>query len=603
MAMNYNFPLAGAFYEGSNTCSFVVWAPLHKQMDVVINDAIHPLEKDEMGYWKSKIKNIKPGSAYRFRINEDQLLPDPASISQREGVHGPSFVVDRKFDWTDGSWKGIPLGDMIIYELHVGTFTSNGTFEGVITKLPYLKALGVNAIELMPIAQFPGERNWGYDGVYTFAVQHSYGGVQGLKKLVDEAHRQGIAIILDVVYNHQGPEGNYLGAFAPYFTDKYKTFWGSAINYDDAWCDGVRNFYWQNALMWLDEFHIDGLRLDAVHAIWDNSASHFIGELKSKVSALEKESGRKKVLIAEFDLNNPRYINPAEHGGYGLDGQWIDEFHHALHAVITGETDGYYEDFGGIADLAKAFKDSYVYTGQFSIHRKKHFGVMPKDNPYTQFVVFSQNHDQVGNRLLGDRLTEKLSFEKLKLAAAVYLLSPHVPMLFMGEEYAEKNPFQYFISHTDENLVKMVREGRKKEFSYFKWKGEVPDPQSEKTFNACVLSWNHDQDAQAGKMLAYYRHLISWRKTRPALRGTTRDTLRVSALSDDQLIRVERKFNGDEVTLVFNFNGAPVSFSSTQSKIFDSSADEWNGPGANPDRDKNNFLLNPYSVTIFEKQK
>ncbi|MGC1241015.1 MAG: alpha-amylase family glycosyl hydrolase, partial [Chryseosolibacter sp.] len=321
-----------------DTCCFTVWAPFRKKVEVVLepNDTRHLLLKNDSGYWSADVPDVKAGSDYFFLLDGDKKLPDPASRAQLQGVHGPSTVIADSFPWSDDHWKGLPLGDMIIYELHVGTFTASHDFDGVISKIPYLRNLGINAIELMPVSQFPGTRNWGYDGVFPFAVQASYGGAEGLKRLVNEAHRQGIAIILDVVYNHQGPEGNYLSEYGPYFTDKYKTGWGQAINFDDAWCDGVRNFYWQNALMWLDEFRMDGLRLDAVHAIWDFSARPFMEELSASVKALEKNSGRKKVLIAEFDLNNPRYISSPDKGGYGLDGQWVDEFHHSLHSLVTG---------------------------------------------------------------------------------------------------------------------------------------------------------------------------------------------------------------------------------------------------------------------------
>ena len=605
--MTYQYPDVGAFYEGNNQTSFIVWAPDREHLDVVVEDKIFPMAKDERGYWRVTLADVPPGTAYFIRINKKNTFPDPASLSQPHGVHGPSVVADRFYSWTDSSWKGIPLGDMIIYELHVGTFTASGNFDGVISKLDYLKSLGINAIELMPVAQFPGERNWGYDGVFPFAVQHSYGGYAGLKKLVDEAHNHDIAVILDVVYNHQGPEGNYFSAYGPYFTDKYKTFWGDAINFDDAGCDGVRHFYWQNALMWLSEFHIDGLRMDAVHAIWDFSAKNFVEVLREKVAALESQTGRKKVTIAEFDLNNPRYIDPLSRGGYGLDGQWMDEFHHALHSLVTGEVNGYYEDFGEPYHFAKSLKDSYVYTGEYSKQRKKHFGKLPKGNPYSQFVVFAQNHDQVGNRLSGERLTQQLSFEGLKLTAASFLLSPHVPMLFMGEEYGEKNSFQYFISHTDEKLVTQVREGRKKEFSYFKWSGEVPDPQGEDTFRQCILSWDHDRDPKAKMLLAYYKFLIHFRKAKVAMKGVERDSVTVLPVSGEAIISFERRFQNDYVLVVLNFSKHKADFdlplSQPLKKIFDSSTVEWSGPGEiTPRQLKGNkpFTMNPQSAVIFE---
>ena len=602
-----NDPLVGARLQDT-TCAFTLWAPLKKKVEVYFpdTDTRHPMTKNEFGYWRAELKDVAANTPYFFRLDDDKSLPDPASRAQPQGVHGPSSVVPFEFAWTDHQWKGLQLGEMVMYELHVGTFSPSRDFDGVIAKLPYLRDLGVNAIELMPVAQFPGDRNWGYDGVYPFAVQSSYGGAEGLKKLVDAAHAQGVAVILDVVYNHQGPEGNYLGEYGPYFTDKYKTGWGQAINYDDAWCDGVRNFYWQNALMWLDEFRLDGLRLDAVHAIWDFSAKHFVEELSDRVRELEMECGRKKVLIAEFDLNNPRYIQPRSIGGYGLDGQWIDEYHHALHSLLTGEVDGYYEDFGEIHHLAKSLKDAYVYTGQYSVHRKKLFGRTAEGSTHGQFVVFAQNHDQVGNRMLGERLPRLVSAEGLKLAAASYLLSPYVPMLFMGEEYGEENPFQYFISHTDKKLVELVRKGRKEEFSYFKWEGEVPDPQSEETFRQCMLSWSVDKGGAAHRLFLYYQYLINFRKTRPAMRGVARDTLKVYRASEN-IICFGRTSGDDSVMIVLNFNKQQMHFvlpaSQTQKKIFDSASKEWGGPSGSTTsliEPGESVSLYPESVLIFE---
>lgn len=599
-------PLVGAIYK-QGTTQFRVWAPQRKKLELVIGKKIHPMERDEFGYWSTELSNASPGTKYKFRLDELSTFPDPASRFQPEGVHGESVVTETEFKWTDNDWEGLALGEMIIYELHVGTFTNEGTFDGVVSKLNYLKKLGINAIEIMPIAQFPGARNWGYDGVYPFAVQDSYGGPEGLKRLVNEAHKKGIAVILDVVYNHQGPEGNYLSEYGPYFTDKYKTGWGKAINFDDAYSDAVRAFYWQNALMWLDEFHIDGLRLDAVHAIWDNGASHFVEILKQKVNMLEQQCGRKKVLIAEFDLNNPRYIDSIENGGFGLDGQWIDEFHHALHSLVTGETNGYYEDFGKVSHFIKALKDSYVYTGQYSVHRKKMFGATPALNPYSQFVVFAQNHDQIGNRLLGERLTSQLSFEGLKLTAAAYLLTPHVPMLFMGEEYGERNPFQYFVSHTDSDLVNAVREGRKKEFSYFNWEGEVPDPQSEDTFDKCVLSWRMDKGTERATLLEFYKWLIAFRKERPAMLGRDRSCLTILPSSHPEIVLYDIHHAGDRIMVALNFskehNLFLQPFSFPLRRIFDSSSMQWGGQADHPNtlaEADEPIPMNPQSVSIFE---
>ena len=454
----------------------------------------HAMQALEFGYWQTWVANVKPGTRYKFALQDGPERPDPASMHQPMGVHEASEVVDHHaFAWTDSSWPGLPLEQYIIYELHTGTFTPQHTFEGIIQKLDYLVDLGITAIELMPVAAFPGSRNWGYDGVYPFAVQESYGGPEGLKKLVNACHVKGLAVVLDVVYNHMGPEGNYLNDFGPYFTGKYNTPWGKALNFDDAGCDGTRNFFIQNALMWFREYHIDALRLDAVHAIIDLSAKHFLLELAEAVNELSLETGRKFYLIAESDLNDVQVINPPAKGGFGMDAQWCDDFHHALHALTTGETDGYYEDFGKLEDLEKVFNEAFVYSGIYSAHRKKTFGSNASQHPARQFVVCMQNHDQVGNRMLGERLPALVSFPMLKLAAAAYLLSPYLPMLFMGEEYGETNPFLYFISHTDPELVKAVQEGRKKEFKAFKWAGNIPDPQSEETFLSSCLSWNYHE--------------------------------------------------------------------------------------------------------------
>jgi maltooligosyltrehalose trehalohydrolase len=595
----------GVHQAPTGTYRFTVWAPSKNKVELIVDDQSPlSLERDEYGYWSTEIKSLKGTERYCYRI-DGKDLPDPASRFQPDGVHKASCLIDTYFDWTDQNWNGIALQDMVIYELHVGTFTKEGTFAGVISKLDYLVELGVNAIEIMPVAQFPGSRNWGYDGVFPFAVQASYGGAVGFKKLINAAHTKGIAVILDVVYNHLGPEGNYFGEYGPYFTHKYKTFWGQAINYDDAWCDGVRNFFWQNALMWLDEFHVDGLRMDAVHAIWDFSALHFIEELTTRVNELEKRSGCKKILIAEIDLNNPRYISPKSRGGYGMQGQWIDEFHHALHSLVTGEKDGYYEDFGDAKHFAKALRDCYVYTGEYSVHRKRKFGVSPSENAYDQFIVFAQNHDQVGNRMLGDRLSTQISFEQQKLVACALLLAPQIPMLFMGEEYGETNPFQYFISHTDEALVKMVQDGRKKEFSYFGWTGEIPDPQAPSTFEQCILSWDYEGNADKKTLLAFYKYLITMRKNQPALREISRSSVYVFDPTGGKVVAYERVTESQRLVIILNFDNNIRTFElghKSARKIFDSSDSSWRGPGQNVRRatSAEPVLLNPHCAVVFE---
>lgn len=603
-------PVGSFYYDGK--CNFSVWAPLKNTVELIVSfpfQKTYSLQKDEAGYWKIMLENITPSLRYFYKLDNDIARPDPASMSQPEGVHAASEVIDRTYAWTDHDWKGLLLDELIIYEIHVGTFTKKRTFDGVIEKLDYLKNLGINAIEIMPVAQFPGANNWGYDGVYAYAVQNTYGGANGLKKLVDAAHAKGIAVILDVVYNHLGPEGGYLSDYGPYYTSKHKTPWGDALNYDDAYSDGVRNYFLQNALMWLDEFHIDGLRMDAVHAIVDYGAKHFTKVLKHLVNELEEKSGKKKFLIAELDLNNPRYINPQTKGGYGMDGQWADEFHHALHSVLTGETNGYYEDFGALHFLEKAFRDTYVYNGCYSPHRKKIFGERADNDHYKQFVVFSQNHDHIGNRMMGDRLTTLLSFEQLKLTAAVVLLSPYIPLLFMGEEWGERAPFLYFTSHSDEELVTSVREGRKKEFSHFKFSGEFPDPQAEETIQKSTLGWKMNEENNAA-LLRFYKHLIHLRKTCKALQGKERNTMNVFPVDDGNVLTIQRMFEGEEVVIVFHFGKETtiykIPLETSFKKTFDSSAGEWNGNEDVTPVEINkgqSFDINPNSVLIFEPQK
>jgi len=594
----------GAQLQPKGECCFRVWAPLKRKVTLLLpeHNATHDMQQDANGYWEVSVPNIQPGTLYYYVLDDNGRRPDPASRCQPEGVHGPSAVTDpHGFTFTDDSWQGMPLENMILYELHTGTFTPEGTLAAITERLPYLKELGVTAIEIMPVAQFPGTRNWGYDGVYPFALQNSYGSIDDLKKLVDAAHHTGLAVILDVVYNHQGPEGNYFSDFGPYFTDKYKTPWGAAINFDDAWSDGVRNFYIANALMWLDEFHIDGLRLDAVHAYWDSSALHFVQELGAAVKELEHRSGKKKVIIAEIDLNNPRYITPVANGGYGLDAQWTDEFHHALHSRLTGEDSGYYEDFGKLELLAKAYMDGYVYTGEYSAHRKRKYGLPPEHLPYSQFVAFIQNHDQVGNRLLGNRITTQVSFECLKLIAATVLLSPHVPLLFMGEEYGEKNPFQFFTEFSDPALIEAVRKGRQREFACFAGDSELPDPQSEETFFRSHLSWDHHQ-GQGAVLFAFYRHLLHFRKTRPAMQGMTREDVHIHPVQG-QTLSFERKIINDHIYIWLHFGDRPVTLTNDSGcplrKIFDSADDQWLGPGTT--ESDGMIELQPYSAVIYEK--
>jgi maltooligosyltrehalose trehalohydrolase len=562
------------------------------------------MEKGELGYWSVTIDHVTPGMLYWFHLDGDSRRPDPASRWQPKGVHGPSAVVSNKFNWTDDEWHGMEPAEMIIYELHTGTYTAAGNFQGIISTLDYLQSLGITAIEIMPVAQFPGHHNWGYDGVFPFAVHKDYGTPNDLKELVNAAHQRGMAVILDVVYNHLGPEGNYLADYGPYFTDKYKASWSNAINFDGPWCDGVRNYFIQNALMWLNEFHIDALRLDAVHAIFDNSAKHLMEELTEQVRLLEQRVQKRKVLIAEFDLNNPRFITPVEKGGFGMDAQWVDEFHHALHSVITGEQNGYYEDFGKLEQLAMSLQHSYVYTGQYSKHRKRFFGAEPKYTNYNQCIAFVQNHDQIGNRLLGDRLNTTLSAEALKLAAATLFLSPHIPLLFMGEEYGEKNPFLYFTSHSEKELIDNLREGRRKEFEHFNWEGEVPDPQSEEVFNRSKLTWKLDE---VPGLFNFYQHLIAFRKSRPAMQNFRRYNAVRNIRIKNNVLQFERHGNNEVLIVYLNFSNEPQNMVNEKAVachvLIDSSGEQWEGPGnltAGTILPGEPFQLNPTSAIVFE---
>jgi len=572
--------------------NFRVWAPLAKHVAIELDsngDRI-ALEAEGYGYWGVETTAIQDGDLYRILLDEDRRLPDPASLAQPEGVHGPSMAVRLDgYSWRDKDWKNPDLGDYIIYELHTGTFSDEGDFEGIAAKLDHLVELGITAIELMPVAAFPGERNWGYDGVFPFAVQWNYGGAGGLRRLVECCHEKGLAVILDVVYNHLGPEGNCLSEFGPYFTEKYRTPWGNAINFDDRGCHGVREYFIENVLMWFRDFHIDALRLDAVHAIKDFSAVHILQAIRQHTDLLMEQTGRRHYLIAECDLNDPRYIEATEHNGLGMDAQWTDEFHHALRVSAGEERKGYYADFNGIRHLAKSYRDGYVYTGQFSEEREQYFGRLPEGHEGHQFVVFSQNHDQVGNRMMGERTSTLVSFEMQKLLAAAVLFSPYLPMLFMGEEWGETNPFQYFIDHEDPELVELVRKGRKEEFAAMHAEGESPDPKAVQTFLQCKLNWSLPETGRHERMLAYYRHLIALRKRNQVLRAGKRSELRCYTFDAQQCLMLERRLKGSNelVLCLMNFSGQPQHLQLpghviSPTKLVDSAAPVWLGPDNAP---------------------
>jgi maltooligosyltrehalose trehalohydrolase len=495
---------------------FVVWAPAAKELSVHIvgeSDRVVRMQKSDSGYFETVIKELKPDARYFYRFEDGREFPDPASRFQPEGVHRPSQIIDVKnFKWTDSSWRGVGLERSVIYELHVGTYTLEGTFEALIPNLAALRELGITTIELMPVAQFPGSRNWGYDGVQPFAPQNSYGGPRGLQKLVNAAHALGLAVAQDVVYNHLGPEGNYFNAYGPYFTDKYQTPWGKAINYDGPDSDPVRHFFITNALHWLEEYHIDALRLDAVHGIFDFSATHFLAELQQAVKSLGERLNRKLHLIAESDLNDSRLLRPPAQGGYDLASQWSDDFHHSLHSLLTGERAGYYSDFGDVHHLAVTMRNGWFYAGQHSNFRRRRHGNSPAGLARSNFVVCIQNHDQIGNRARGERLSKLVNFEGLKLGAGVTVLAPFIPLLFMGEEYGEIAPFQYFTSQGDQALIEAVRKGRQEEFAAFAWEGKVPDPQAETTFRNSKLDHSLENKEPHQTLRALYRELLAIRR-------------------------------------------------------------------------------------------
>jgi maltooligosyltrehalose trehalohydrolase len=595
-----------------------VWAPKAEKVDVHVvspADRIIPMEPLERGYFLACAKGVVPGALYRYRLNNKNghvENPDPVSRFQPQGVHGPSEVVDSRFAWTDAGWRGIPLPEYVLYELHTGTFSGEGTFDAIIPRIAELKATGITAIEIMPVAQFPGDRNWGYDGVYPYAVQNSYGGPAGLKRLVDACHAQGLAVVLDVVYNHLGPEGNYASEFGYYFTDAYKTPWGAALNFEQEHSDEVRRYFIDNALQWIVDFHIDGLRLDAIHAIVDPSARPFIEELAAACQRKGKELNRQVTVVAESNRNDRRIVIGREQNGWGLDSQWNDDFHHALRVTFTGEQAGYYEDFQGLPDLAKALGDGFVYDGQYSRFRKRRHGNSPRGLEGERFVVFAQNHDQVGNRKIGDRLTSVLSLEQLKLAAGMVLLSPYVPLLFMGEEYGETAPFQYFVSHSDSAIIEAVRKGRSEEFAGFQWSGELPDPQAEETFSRSKLDWNLRSEGDHAVLLSFYRELLGVRRRSAALSLLDRDHTEVRLLAAGKAIFMRRWHESSAVAAVFYFGEAPGRIEAPVPEgrwmlQLDSAAAQWNGPGSKAEERLQSdgsveLRLNAWSVLLYSRE-
>ncbi len=531
-----------------------VWAPRAGRVELAVAAGREPMVPEAGGWWRGR-QALPPGTDYAFALDGGEALPDPRSAWQPAGVHGPSRTVDHAaFGWTDAGWRPPELETGVVYELHVGTFTESGTFDGAIARLGDLVELGVTHLELMPIAEFSGERGWGYDGVDLFAPHHAYGGPAGLKRLVDAAHRRGLAVLLDVVYNHLGPEGNVLDRYGPYFTDRYRTPWGSAINFDDRGSPEVRRFLVDNALMWLRDYHLDGLRLDATHAIFDRSAIHILEQLRAAVARLERQLGHRLVLVAESDLDDPRLVRAPAQGGYGLDAAWADDVHHALHVSLTGERSGYYADFEPMRSLAAVLRSPHLFTGGLSVHRDRLQGRSPGRLPGGRFVAALQNHDQVGNRARGERLSALVGVDRLMVGAALLVAAPYVPLIFAGEEWAAGTPFLYFTDHADPALADAVRRGRRAEFAAFgRAPEEVPDPQDEATFLASRLRWDERAAGDHARVLGWWRDLLALRRSREALHDGRRD--RVQVVADAAGTIVLRR---QEVTVAANLGAAAI---------------------------------------------
>ena len=528
---------------------FRVWAPRAQRVELVVDGQRRHMDLGAGDWWELDEASAAPGTRYGFSLDGREPRPDPRSPSQPEGVLGLCEVVDHAaYRWRDGNWIRPALERLVIYELHVGTFSPQGTFGGAIAKLPHLVDLGVTAVEVMPVAEFSGDHGWGYDGVDVYAPHHVYGGPNGFKEFVDACHAAGLAVVLDVVYNHLGPVGNFLAEFGPYFSDVHHTLWGAAINFDGAGSEEVRRFVIDNALMWIRDYHVDGLRLDAVHAIVDESPVHILEQL-----ATEVDGGA--WLIAEAGMNEPRLVRSRADGGYGLDAAWADDWHHAVHTALTGEHNGYYADFDSLAKTAKALRQAWVFDGEWPAHRRRTRGEKPHGLPPQAFVVAAQNHDQVGNRALGERLCALVDVQRARAAAALLLTSPFTPLLFQGEEWAASSPFQYFTDHHDPDLARRVSEGRRGEFASFGWRGDVPDPQDRATFERSKLRWDEVGEPAHREMLDWYRELIALRRKLPAIASVGEG---VDAAADEAERRLT--FSRPGVRVLVNL-GSPSSVS------------------------------------------
>ncbi len=580
----------------------MVWAPRAHGVGLNVGSRTVRMKKADRGYWVGRTE-AAPGAEYTYNL-DGLVRPDPASHFQRMGVHGPSVIVDHKqYEWKDQGWEGLPLEQLVMYEIHIGSFTEEGTFEAAVDRLPDLLDLGINAIEVMPIAQFVGDRGWGYDGVYPFAVQNSYGGPDGFKRFVDACHGYGLAAFLDVVYNHLGPEGNYLPDFGFYFSSKYLTPWGKAINFDGPYSNEVRNYFIENALHWFENYHLDGLRLDAVHGIYDFSATHFLEELSGRVARFS-ETGRKRLLIAESDLNDSRIVKSINVGGYGIDAQWCDDVHHCLHTVLTGESEGYYADFGDVDQLVRALQDGYFYQGQYSRYRKKNHGNCCAYLPGKRFVCYIQNHDQVGNRVLGNRLSTLVPFEALKVAAGILLVTPYVPLLFMGEEYGENAPFLFFVDCCQE-LLERIRAGRRKEFKYFCAHSLAPDPGDVATFLKTRLKWTERGMDKGKALLGFYKDLLRLRRTIPCLSRPDKGNFEVRK-TGSKAISMIRRNAGSEIIALANMSAEnsqiECAFGAKNIVLIDSTHARYGGKGVAPAleiKGNQSLTLDPYQFILF----
>ncbi|MGN9782430.1 malto-oligosyltrehalose trehalohydrolase [Nonomuraea sp. ZG12] len=532
---------------------FEVWAPTATAVEVDVPGGRRPMSASQDGWWSADVPEAGHGTRYGFVLDGDGPYPDPRSRWQPEGVFGPSAVYDdARFTWADHDWKGRDLRGGVIYELHIGTFTPEGTFEAAAGKLQHLTELGADFVEIMPVAPVPGTRNWGYDGVDLYAVNHTYGGPDGLKTLVDACHRAGLGVILDVVYNHLGPSGNFLHPYGPYFSGFAGSYWGEAVNLDGPGSDVVRRYFIDNALQWLRDYHIDGLRLDAVHALHDRRATHLLAELSDEVDALSCAVGRPLTLIAESDLNDPRMVRSRDADGLGMTAQWNDDAHHALHTAVSGEHHGYYADFAGLPALAKVLTSGVLHDGSRSSFRDRAHGRPFTGVPGHRLVACLQNHDQIGNRPMGDRLP----MPELKLGAGLLLTSPFTPMLFMGEEWGAGTPFLFFSDHVEPELRDSEGGRRQREFEGFGYAWEAPDPSEEETFLRSKLDWDELKEEGHWSLLCWYRDLTALRKALPELSDPRLDRVRVDCDPDDRwlvmwrgALAVSVNFSPESVTL------------------------------------------------------